>query len=260
MIDSIVGQPALVTALREVMTAPEQGLHLLVAGPHGTGRSLTVEVLTRILASRGFDPTPVQLAPEQVVRLDEAAAVTHVRDRVEGCVGERLLVVDALDELVSDDYVGPAVADELHRLISIYTTELQIIAFAAPDGYRKLVDVSPALAAWWRVVRTRDLDAADYATIFGRVVEQRGATTSETAARRAGDMLAATPAEGRLRNARLATYLAEMAVEAARRRTDGSGLPMVDVPDLPQLETDPDQTEASGALPPGSFSRLDRTR
>ena len=176
-------------------------------------------------------------------------------------LGERLVAIDKIDQLVSDGPTGKALADELHRLISIFGADLHIVAFAAGDGYRRLVDVSPALAAWWRVVRTRDFDAADYAAIFGRVVEQRGATTTDDAARRAGDMLAATPAEGRLRNARLATYLADMAVEAARRRTDGSGVLTVDVPDLPMVASEPEPPQQpTGSAPPGLFSRLGRSR
>ena len=62
-IDSIVGQPALVTALREIVATPQHELRLLVAGPPGTGKSLTVEVLHRLLAVRGFDGKPVWVGP-----------------------------------------------------------------------------------------------------------------------------------------------------------------------------------------------------
>ena len=258
MIDSIVGQPALVTALREILAAPEHDLRLLVAGPPGTGKSLTVDVLARLMTVRGFDGTAVWITHEEVAQHDAMSAVDLLRERASECDGSRLLVLDGLDLMVHDGHRGKAVADELHRLISVFDADLQIVAFGADAGYRRLVDASPALAAWWRVVRTRDFDAGDYATIFGRVVAQRGAYATEDAARRAGDMLAATPGEGQLRNARLATCLADMAVEAARRRTDGAA-PTVDLPDLPQLEPDftpvPHPTEGA---PGGLFSRLGR--
>ncbi|MGH3658606.1 MAG: hypothetical protein ACRDUA_18270, partial [Micromonosporaceae bacterium] len=232
LIDSIVGQPALVTALREAVAAPEQDLRLLVAGPPGTGEGLTIDVLSRLLSARGFDGTAITIRYDHLARLDPTTAVGQVREWIDGCLGERLVAIEDLDQIISDGARGAALAEELHRLISICGPDLQVVAFTGVDGYRRLVDVNPAFAAWWRVVRTRDFDAGDYSTIFGRVVEQRGAVTTEDAARRAGDMLAATPAEGQLRNARLATYLAEMAIDAARRRTDGSSQPMVDLSDL----------------------------
>jgi hypothetical protein len=95
------------------------------------------------------------------------------------------------------------------------------------------------------VVRTRDFDSGDFATIFGRVVQERGAYVTEAAAARAGDLLADTPGEGQLRNSRLATYLADMAIETARRRTEGAMLPTVDVGDLPEFSAE--TRRASGA-------------
>ncbi|WP_020577178.1 hypothetical protein [Actinopolymorpha alba] len=252
MIDTIVGQPALAAALREALSAPDQDIRLLVAGPPGTGKSLTVDVLARLLTLRGFDGTAVWLTHEQFARLSASNAVTQLRDRIEGCDGERLVAIDGLDQLVSHGLNGKALAEELHRLISVHGSQVQIVAFGAVDGYRRLVDASPTLAAWWRVVRTRDFDANDYATIFGRVVERRGATTTSDAARAAGDLLAATPTEGQLRNAGLATYLADLAVDAASRRTNGSEPLTVEVPDLPAVEAsdEPTHLTPNGDLPP----------
>ncbi|MEQ7123923.1 hypothetical protein ABN034_05315 [Actinopolymorpha sp. B11F2] len=261
LIDSIVGQPALVTALREAVAAPEQDLRLLVAGPPGTGEGMTVDVLSKLVTARGFDGTAITIRYEHLARLDPTTAVGQLREWVDGCLGERLLAIEDLDQIISDGARGAALAEELHRLISICGTDLQVVVFTGPDGYRRLVDINPALAAWWRVVRTRDFDAGDYATIFGRVVEQRGAVATDDAARRAGDMLAATPAEGQLRNARLAAYLAEMAIDAARRRTDGSSPPMVDLADLPRFESEPPPPQHVADGPqPGAYSRLGRLR
>jgi len=253
MIDTIVGQPALVTALREAVAAPEYDLRLLVAGPPGTGKGLTIEVLSRLMMLRGFDGGAVTIRHEHLAQLDPRTAVLQFREWVESCLGHRLLAIHGLDRMVSDGPRGAALAEDLHRMISACGSDLQVVAFTAADGYRRIVDVNPALAAWWRVVRTRDFDAGDYATVFGRVIEQRGATTTEDAVRHAGDLLAATPGEGRLRNARLATYLAEMAIDSARRRTDGSSQIRVEVADLPRVSGDP--MPPPDSPPPGAYHR-----
>ncbi|HEY6738869.1 MAG TPA: hypothetical protein VI076_08460, partial [Actinopolymorphaceae bacterium] len=146
--------------------------------------------------------------------------------------------LDGLDRLVGHDGNGSALAEELHELITAKGDRLQIVGFTALDGYRRLVDANAALAAWWRVVRTRDFDAEDFATIFARVVERRGASVTPDATRSAGELLASTPGEGQLRNARLATYLADLAIDAAGRRSSGVTRPTVDVTDLPPLRSD----------------------
>jgi len=245
LIDRIVGQAALVSALREIVMNPDADIRLVVAGPPGTGRSLAVEVAARTLTVRGFDGTAVWLRHEHFANADPTTAVAELRACVEGCLGRRLLAIHGIDQLIARPHNGAVLAAELHRLISVHGSALQIVAFAASDGYRRMVDVSPALAAWWRVVRTHDFDASEYAVVFGRVVEQRGATTTEETARWAGELLATRPPDPRLRNARLATYVADLAVDAARRRTRGAARPMVEIVDLPQFEGPPLAMEQS---------------
>lgn len=237
MIDRIVGQPALVGALREIANSPEHEVRLLVAGPPGTGRGLTVDILSRLLAVRGFHGAPLWIGHEEFARLGTATAVAELRDRLMSCRNTQLVGIDGLDKLVNHPSSGKALAEELNRMISGYGPELQVVGFAAIDGYRRLVDADAALAAWWRVVRTRDFDAADFAMLFGRVIERRGAVVTPEAARAAGELLASTPGEGQLRNARLATYLADLSIDAARRR-DNSDPPTVDLPDLPPLRVE----------------------
>lgn len=236
MIDRIIGQPALAAALREIASSPDQPVRLLVAGPPGTGRGLTVDILSRLLAIRGFHGAPMWIGYEDFARLGTATAVAELRDRLASCRGAQLVVVDGLDRLVNHGLNGKALAEELNRLISGFGAGLQVVGFAAIDGYRRLVDADAALAAWWRVVRTRDFDGADFSTLFSRVVERRGMSVSDDAARAAGDLLTSTPGEGQLRNARLATYLADLAVESARRRVGGNGPASVEIADLPPLQ------------------------
>lgn len=237
MIDRIVGQPALAAALREIASSPDQPVRLLVAGPPGTGRGLTVDILSRLLTLRGFHGAPMWIGYEDFARLGTATAVAELRDRLASCRGAQLVVVDGLDRLVNHGLNGKALAEELNRLISGFGAGLQVVGFAAIDGYRRLVDADAALAAWWRVVRTRDFDGADFSTLFSRVVERRGLSVTDDAARAAGDLLTSTPGEGQLRNARLATYLADLAVESAKRRVGGGNVPAaVEVADLPPLQ------------------------
>ncbi|MGW0228702.1 hypothetical protein ACWDWO_10355 [Actinopolymorpha singaporensis] len=272
MIDRIVGQPALVAVLRELVDMPAQDLRLLVTGPPDVGADLAVDVLARLMTLRGFDGTAVWLHHEQFAPLDADSAVAQLRDRVEGCDGERLIAIDGLDRLVSYERIGRPLAQELHRLISAHGAHVQLVAFGGPDGYRRLVHASPSLAAWWRVVRTREFAAGDFAVLFGRALDRRGATTTPDALLAAGDLLAATrasvtsrsgsaagtepgesvrnaqPVEER-RNAGLATRLADLAVAAARRRTNRANSPLVDVVDLPTADAEPADAEPADAEP-----------
>src|SRR5690606_3941631 len=251
LIDEIIGQHALATARREIADSPDQAVMLLVAGPPGTGRGLTVGILTRILAARGRPGEHVWIGHEDFARLGTATAVAELRDRFSAGRDGRLVVLDGLDRLVTHGLNGKALAEELNRLISNDSPGLQGVGFAAPDGYRRLVDADAALAAWWRVVRTTDFGAAEFETLFARLIERRGHAVTPEAARAAGELLAATPGEGQLRNARLATYLADLALDAARHRL-GTDNPTIDLPDLPPMPSENDQGghNGSGNLPP----------
>ncbi|GAA2755763.1 hypothetical protein [Actinopolymorpha rutila] len=272
MIDRIVGQPALVAVLRELVDMPAQDLRLLVTGPPDVGTDLAVDVLARLMTLRGFDGTAVWLHHEQFALLDADSAVAQLRDRVEGCDGERLIAIDGLDRLVSYERIGQPLAQELHRLISAHGAQVQLVAFGGPDGYRRLVHASPSLAAWWRVVRTREFAAGDFAVLFGRALDRRGATTTPDALLAAGDLLAATRASvtsrsgsttgtepgeaGRyaqpvdeVHNAGLATRLADLTVAAARRRTNWATSPVVDVVDLPADDPEPAEAEPAETEP-----------
>lgn len=246
MIDGIIGQPALAAALREIASSPDQPVRLLVAGPPGTGRGLTVEILARLLSIRGYHGAPLWIGYEDFARLGTATAVAELRDRLAAARGAQLVVMDGLDRLVNHGLNGKALAEELNRLISGFGSSLQIVGFAAIDGYRRLVDADAALAAWWRVVRTRDFDGADFSMLFSRVVERRGLGVTEDAARTAGDLLASTPGEGQLRNARLATYLADLAVDAAKRRVGNNAPASVEVADLPPLQPEEEPPHPGG--------------
>ncbi|MBM7791121.1 serine/threonine-protein kinase [Tenggerimyces flavus] len=254
--DRIVGQPDLVSALRELAERHEQEVRLLVVGPPGTGMGLTVDVLRKLVVARGFDGSAAWVSYEDYERLGTAAAVTRLQDTVASALGERLVAIAGLDLLVSNALSGRAVADELNRLFEAHGPKLQVAAFCGVDGYRRLVEVDPALAARWRIVRTRDFDARDFATIFGRACEERGAATTASAAVAAGDLLATTPGQRELRNGKLAAYLADLAVDSARRRSRGVEAVVVDVPDLPSLGAPSLPPINPPARPPGPVPGL----
>lgn len=254
--DRIVGQQDLVSALRELAERHEQEVRLLVVGPPGTGMGLTVDVLRKLVVARGFDGSAAWVTYEDFERLGTAAAVTRLQDTVASALGERLVAIAGLDLLVSNALSGRAVAEELNRLFEVHGPKLQVAAFCGVDGYRRLVEVDPALAARWRIVRTRDFDARDFATIFGRACEERGASTTAAAAVAAGDLLANTPGQRQLRNGKLAAYLADLAVDSARRRSRGIEAVVVDVPDLPSLGAQSLPPINPPARPPGPVPGL----
>jgi hypothetical protein len=233
--DRIVGQPDLVAALHELADRHEQEVRLLVVGPPGTGMGLTVDVLRKLVVARGFDGNAAWVSSEDYERLGTAASVAQLRDTVAQALGERLVAIAGLDLLVSNALSGRALAEELNRLFEVHGPKLQVAAFCGVDGYRRLVEVDPALAARWRIVRTRDFDARDFATIFTRACEDRGVSTTASAAVAAGDLLANTPGQRQVRNGKLAAYLADLAVDSARRRSRGGLDAVVDVADLPSL-------------------------
>lgn len=253
--DRIVGQHDLVSALRELADRHEQEVRLLVVGPPGTGMGLTVDVLRKLVVARGFDGSAAWVNYEEYERLGTAAAVARLQDTVASALGERLVAIAGLDLLVSNALSGRAVAEELNRLFEVHGPKLQVAAFCGVDGYRRLVEVDPALAARWRIVRTRDFDARDFATIFGRACEERGASTTAAATVAAGDLLANTPGQRQLRNGKLAAYLADLAVDSARRRSQG-GEAVVDVPDLPSLGAQSLPPINPPARPPGPVPGL----
>ena len=210
---ALVEQPEVVAALDELTrgTAP---VRLLLSGPDGTGKRDAAQELGKAL-SLGRDPHWVTENLFTGQRLPDAVARLHadVRD----CAGDRLLVIEGLDGIVTDPGNGEALAAELHRLLAVHP-DLQLVALCDTGGEERIREINPVLPQLFRVARTQPFTELGHAELFRRALAARGARGTRQAVAAAGALLAETPPMQTLRNARLAQHLADQVVAAVRER------------------------------------------
>jgi SpoVK/Ycf46/Vps4 family AAA+-type ATPase len=232
-VDALVGQPELAAALRMALGTENRPVRLLISGPEGTGKGTAVALLERELMDRGAVRDVLWISDQVFPNLHVSDAVLWFQARVRECVdGKRLLVVDDLDKLLGTDRCGPALTEELRRLMARYP-RLHVVALCRPGGAERLFDANPALVQGFQVTRTREFGEDDYAELFHSMITARGGVVARAVARTAGALLSRTPPLLNLRNARLADFLAGQCLTAARSRTDIS-VPEVIAADLPQ--------------------------
>ncbi|MER7546713.1 AAA family ATPase [Actinomadura sp.] len=217
---TLVEQPEVTAALAEV-TAGSEPVRLLLAGPDGTGKRDAAQELGRALAL-GRDPHWVTDNLYTGQRLPDAVARLHADAR--DCAGDRLLVIDGLDGIVTDPGNGEALAAELHRLLAVHP-DLHLVALCDTGGEERIRDINPVLPQLFRIARTRPFTERGHAELFRRALSARGARGTRQAVAAAGALLAATPPMQTLRNARLAPYLADQVVAAVRERAASGGDP-----------------------------------
>lgn len=225
-----VGQPELAAALDEVASS-EHPVRLLVAGPAGTGKGMTVDVLGRLLATRGLTRPPIWLPAAMVTERSVSGAVDLIRQEVDRCDGICLLVLHGLDEMLTSGESAEETADELLRALDS-RAGLNVVALCDPGGDAEVFSVNPILARSFRVVRTKDFDEDAFVELFTRKVTQFGADTDPETAAEAGRRLAEMRPFRNLRNGHLARAIALDAISRARSRT-GESRPQVRIEDLP---------------------------
>ncbi|GAA2095757.1 AAA family ATPase [Actinomadura alba] len=226
---ALVGQPEVVAALQEITdgTAP---VRLLLAGPQGTGRRTAVQELAKAMKL----PLPPHWVTHNLFAgktLADSAAKLHIDIR--DCAGDRLLIIDGLDDVIADPGNGGALAAELYRLLTVYDN-LHLVALCGATGEERIRDVDPALLDRFRVARTRPFPAGEHAELFRQELARRGARAHKRALTAAGELLAETTPVQSLRNARLAPHLADLVVEAVRGRTEPGAELVVKRADVPR--------------------------
>ncbi|TMQ90190.1 AAA family ATPase [Actinomadura soli] len=210
---SLVGQPEVVQALDD-LTRGDEPVRLLLAGPDATGKRDAAQELAKALAF-GRDPHWVTDNLFTGQRLSDAVAKLHADAR--DCAGDRLLIIEGLDGIVTDPGNGEAIAAELHRLLAVHP-DLHVVALCDAGGEDRIREINPVLPQRFRIARTRPFTAEGHAELFRRALDARGARGTRQAVEAAGALLAATPPMQTLRNARLAPHLADQVVAAVRTR------------------------------------------
>ncbi|MEO5876584.1 MAG: AAA family ATPase, partial [Streptosporangiaceae bacterium] len=226
---ALVGQPELVAAIDEQLGS-DGPVRLLIAGPEGTGKGTAVTAIEKTLVVSGTIRDTTWISDQVFPTLALSDAILWIQARVKECVDSRhLLVVDDLDKLLTYDRCGPAVVEELRRLLARHT-RLQVVGLCRPGGDERIFAANPGLVQGLRVTRTREFGEDDFAELFHRAVSARGLAVARTVAATAGVLLTRTPPMLNLRNARLAEFLADRCVAAAQTRNSGE----VTEADLPQ--------------------------
>ncbi|GAA4225154.1 hypothetical protein GCM10022254_06440 [Actinomadura meridiana] len=210
---SLVGQDEVVRALED-LTRGDEPVRLLLAGPDATGKRDAAQELAKALAL-GRDPHWVTDNLFTGQRLSDAVAKLHADAR--DCAGDRLLIIEGLDGIVTDPGNGEAIAAELHRLLAVHP-DLHLVALCDAGGEDRIREINPVLPQRFRIARTVPFTAEGHAELFRRALDARGARGTRQAVDAAGALLAATPPMQTLRNARLAPHLADQVVAAIQDR------------------------------------------
>ncbi|MFG2007373.1 AAA family ATPase [Spirillospora sp. NPDC048911] len=215
------------TAAAKAKTPGRTPVRLLLVGPDGTGKRDAAQELGKALAL-GRDPlwlTGNLLAGQRL-----SDAVARLQADARDCAGERLLIIEGLDEIITDPGNGEALAEELHRLLAVHD-ELNVVALCDATGDERIGEINPVLPQRFRVARTRPFTAEGHAELFRRALRERGARGTRHAIAAAGELLAATPPVQTLRNARLAPHLADILVRSAA----GDGEIVIGKADIPRV-------------------------
>ena len=227
----VVGEPELEEALSDAATS-EAPIRLLVAGPSGSGKGVTIDTLAQVLQTRGLHQRPIWLPAAMIVERNVTGAVDHLRYEAGRCDGFGLLVLEGLDEMLSSGEAGEEVGAELLRILE-YRPNLHIVALCDPGGDAEVFSANPILARAFRIVRTRDFDETTFAAVLRRKLAQVDARADDETVAAAAATLAELRPFRNLRNGHLvAAFVSEALTRARSRSTEHPAT--IRLEDLPQ--------------------------
>ena len=227
----VVGEPELETALRDA-SMTDDAIRLLVAGPSGTGKGVTIDTLAQILETRALSQRPIWLPAAMITERNVTGAVDLLRYEAGRCDGYGLLVLEGLDEMLSSGEAGEEVGAELLRILES-RTNLHVVALCDPGGDVEVFSANPILARAFRIVRTRDFDEATFAAVLQRKLAQMDARADDETIKAGAEILAELRPFRNLRNGHLVTAFVGEAVARARARSNETPT-TIQLEDLPQ--------------------------
>jgi Holliday junction resolvasome RuvABC ATP-dependent DNA helicase subunit len=225
----VVGQPELAAALSDA-AASDAPVRVLVSGPAGTGKGITVDVVAEVLKTRALTQRPVWLPAAMVTERTVTGALELLRYEIGRCDGLGLLVLHGLDEMLTTGEATEDIGDELLRALESHPG-LHVVALCERGGDDEVFAANPILARAFRVVRTRDFDEEAFADLFSRRTEALGAKLGDGVGAAAGRLLDEMRPFRNMRNGHLVNALAADAVTHARART-GETHPEIAIEDL----------------------------
>src|SRR5690606_30891597 len=139
------------------------------------------------------------------LRLADAVAKLHADAR--DCAGERLLIIESLDGIVTDPGNGEAIAAELHRLLAVHPDlhlgaqrrllagrpARHLVGRSAAGGKGRTRTTTPELTQRFGSGGTRPSPRRRHADLSRRALGAGGARGTRQAIDAAGGRLAATP-------------------------------------------------------------------
>jgi len=197
-------------------------VRLLITGPEGTGRRTAVDLLVSTLVEREVVQGVRWMSARLFTDLSATQTAHEIETSMADCAaGSRMLVIDGLDRLLTNERCGATAGDELLHGLRRHRG-LPVVAIGRPDGDLQVFEANPALFDRLTVARTYDFAEAHLTELVQRAVVRRGAEISDRVAAVAGDLLAGTAPHRNLRGARLVEHLATKIVTAARTRAAGA--------------------------------------
>lgn len=214
----VVGEPELEAALSDVASSTAS-VRLLVAGPAGTGKGVTIDTVAQVLLTRGLHQSPIWLPAAMITERNVTGAVDLLRYEIGRCDGAGLLVLEGLDEMLSSGEAGEEVGAELLRTLES-RPNLHVVALCDPGGDAEVFAANPLLAREFRLVRTRDFDETTFAEVLRRKLLQVGARADDETLTTGAAMLAEFRPFRNLRNGHLVSAFVGEALARARARVN----------------------------------------